>query len=58
MPSTVLRPFHAPDNAKPLLTLFSMQVTQSDTIEDQENSEDTLARLGSRSGASSLKSHP
>jgi len=25
-------------------------VTQSDNIEDQENSEDTLARLGSRSG--------
>jgi len=24
-------------------------VTQSDSIEDQENSEDTLARLGSRS---------
>ena len=25
------------------------QVAQSDAIEDQENSEDTLARLGSRS---------
>ena len=26
-----------------------LQVAQSDAIEDQENSEDTLARLGSRS---------
>jgi len=28
--------------------LFGFQVAQSDTIEDAENSEDTLARLGSR----------
>jgi AP-1 complex subunit sigma 1/2 len=37
---------------------LSLQVTQSDSIEDQENSEDTLARLGSRSGTSSPTSSP
>ena len=26
------------------------QVTQSDTVEEQENAEDTMARIGSRSG--------
>jgi AP-1 complex subunit sigma 1/2 len=30
--------------------LKMIQVAQSDSIEDAENSEDTLARLGSRSG--------
>ena len=30
--------------------LLFAQVTQSDGVEEQENSEDTLARLGSRSG--------
>ncbi|KAG6869267.1 hypothetical protein C0993_000020 [Termitomyces sp. T159_Od127] len=27
-----------------------LQVTQSDAVEEQENAEDTMARLGSRSG--------
>ena len=27
-----------------------IQVTQSDSVEEQENAEDTIARLGSRSG--------
>lgn len=29
---------------------YPVQVTQSDSVEEQENSEDTMARIGSRSG--------
>jgi AP-1 complex subunit sigma 1/2 len=31
-------------------TLYQYKVTQSDSVEEQENSEDTMARLGSRHG--------
>ena len=30
--------------------LISLQVTQSDSVEEQENAEDIMGRLGSRSG--------
>ena len=33
------------------------QVTQSDSVEEQENSEDTIARLGSRIGQLSDSLH-
>lgn len=33
-----------------LMDGWPVQVTQSDSVEEQENSEDTMARIGSRSG--------
>jgi hypothetical protein len=36
--------------ADPRRRLTHAQVTQADSVEEQENSEDTLARLGSRIG--------
>ena len=45
----VVRPFSIvyPDALTSTLTHCGLQVTQADSIEEQENSEDTMARLGS-----------
>lgn len=36
-------------HSKKITDTDRLQVTQSDSVEEQENSEDTLARIGSRS---------